>query len=178
VPGSSSAQRGKAGKAVEFLIIVLVVALIAGCTLWNKRNAALAMEGVEFHVDAPPGVVADAIRSAYCSGAKAMVKSLLSRMTVTPMGADSFHTQSSIGDVGAIEVLGHDGTTTVRAHTTELYVGTPPATQFRSGYFGVAARILHGVYKMLGITPNAAKMRRFHAGVERKVNAALRKAVA
>jgi len=155
----------------------MVVALIAGGTLWNKRNAALAMEGVEFSVDAPAGAVSEAIRTAYCGGAKAALRAVVSRMTVTPTGAHSFQTRSSIGDAGTIEVSDRGGTTTVRAFTTELYVGSPPAGHFRSGLLAVSARIVHGAYKMLGITPNAAKMKRFHAGVERKVAAGLRRAM-
>lgn len=163
---------------MEALIVVCVVALIAGGTFWNKRNAALAMAGVEFSFDAPAGAVSEAIRSAYCGGAKAALRSVVSRMTVTPTGAGSFRTQSSIGDTGSIEVSERGGVTTVRAFTTELYVGTPPATQFRSGLFALSARILHVAYKILGITPNAAKMKRFHMGIERKVAAGLRKAAA
>ena len=163
---------------MEFLIVVLVVAVIGGGTYWNHQNAAAALAGVEFHVDAPPSVVHDAVRSAYCGGAKAVLKSLVSRMTVTPSGAHAFLTQSAVGDAGTIEVFAQGSGTAVRSRATELYVGTPPATHFRSGLMGVSARILHGVYKMLGIAPNAAKMKRFHVGVERKVAAAMRKAVA
>jgi hypothetical protein len=163
---------------VEALIVIMVVALIAGGTLWNRRSAVLAMEGVEFRVDAPVSAVSEAIRSAYCGGAKAVLRAVVSRMTVTPTDAHSFQTRSSIGDAGTIQLSDHGGTTTVRAFTTELYVGSPPAGHFRSGLLAVSARIVHGVYKILGITPNAAKMKRFHAGVERKVAAGLRKAIA
>jgi hypothetical protein len=164
---------------MEFLIIVVVVAVIGGGTYWNHQNKAAAFAGVEFHVDAPPAVVHDAVRAAYCAGgAKAVLKSLVSRMTVTPSGTHAFRTQSSNGDAGTIEIFAQGGGTAVRAHATELYVGTPPSSHFRSGLMGVSARILHGVYKMLGIAPNASKMKRFHVGVERKVAAAMRKAVA
>jgi hypothetical protein len=164
---------------MEFLIVVVVVAVIGGAAYWNHQTAAVALEGVEFHVDAPPSVVHDAVRAAYCAGgAKAVLKTLVSRMTVTPSGAHAFLTQSAIGDAGTIEIFAQGSGTTVRARATELYVGTPPATHFRSGLMGVSARILHGVYKMLGIAPHAAKMKRFHVGVERKVAAAMRKAVA
>ena len=163
---------------MEFLIVVVVVAVIAGGTYWNHQTAAAAMAGVEFHVDAPPSVVHDAVTASYCGGAKAMLKSLVSRMTVTPSGAHAFLTRSSIGDAGTIEIFAQGGGSAIRARATELYVGTPPSSHFRSGFMGVSARIMHGVYKMLGIAPNAGKMKRFHAGVERKVAAAMRKAVA
>ena len=163
---------------MEFLIVVLVVAVIGGGAYWNHQNQAAAFAGVEFHVDAPPSVVHDAVRSAYCAGAKAMLKSMVSRMTVTPSGAHAFLTQSSIGDAGTIEIFAQDSGTAVRARATELYVGSPPSQHFRSGFLGIGARITHGFCKMLGLAPNAAKMKRFHAGVERKVDAAMRKAVA
>jgi hypothetical protein len=99
-------------------------------------------------------------------------------MTVTPSGAGSFLTRSSIGDAGSIDVFGDGGSSTVRARTTSLYIGAPPATRGKTGFYGLASLIMHNVYTVLGVAPNAAKMKRFHAGVERKVSAQLRKAVA
>jgi hypothetical protein len=163
---------------VETLVIVLVVALVAGGTFWNKRTAALAMAGVEFEVPAPASAVSAAITAAYCDGAKAVLRSVVSRMTVTPAGARSFQTRSSLGDAGTIQLSEHAGVTTVRAFTTELYVGSHPAGHFRSGAFAIGAQIVHGLCKVLGITLNAARMRRFQAGIERKVAAGLRKAMA
>lgn len=77
--------------SVEILVVVLVVAALGGAVYWNKQTSASAMQGVEFAVDASPQEVAQAIRAAYCDGAKAKMKSVLSRMTVTPAGAYSFN---------------------------------------------------------------------------------------
>jgi hypothetical protein len=44
--------------------------------------------------------------------------------------------------------------------------------------YGFLSGITHGIYVGLGIRPNAGKMKRFHAGVERKVASQLRKAAA
>jgi hypothetical protein len=163
---------------MEFLIVVVIIAVIGGGAYWNHQNSAAAFAGVEFHVDAPPSVVHQAIMASYCGGAKAMLKSLVSRMTVTPSGAHAFRTQSSIGDAGIIEIFAQGSGTTVRARATELYVGSPPSQHFRSGFLGIGARITHGLCTLLGVSPNAAKVKRFHAGVERKVTAAMRKAPA
>lgn len=163
---------------MEWLVLVLVVAALAGGVVWNHRTAAEAREGVEFYVDAPPGAVAEAVRTCYCAGAKATLKSVLSRMTVQQAGAHSFTAQSSIGDSGAIDVAPQGDGSVVRAWTTSLYVGAPPATRGRSGIYGLASAITHGIYVALGLTPNAGKMKRFQRAVERKVAAQLRKAVA
>ena len=163
---------------MEWFVLVLVVAALTGGVVWNRRNAAEARAGVEFYVDAPPSAVADAVRACYCGGAKAMIKNFLTRLTVTPAGAYAFSTDSSIGDSGTIAIAPQGTGSVVRAQTTALYVGAPPATLGRSGIYGLASRITHGVYVALGITPNAAKMRRLQRGVERRVSSQLRKAVA
>lgn len=48
----------------------------------------------------------------------------------------------------------------------------------RSGLYGVSSRIMHGIYTVLGVAPNAGKMKRFNAGVERKVGGQLRRSAA
>jgi hypothetical protein len=161
---------------METLIGILVVAAIVGAVVWNKRNAAAAMDGVEFHVPASLNEVAAAIYGAFNVGAGAKLRSLVSGVRLSGAG-NGFAFESKIGDVGRIELSPNGGGTTVRAVTDELYVGSHPTTHSRGrGYWALATALTHGIYKLLGITPGAAKIKRFQLGLEGKIATQLRKA--
>jgi hypothetical protein len=162
---------------METVIGILVVAAIVGAIVWNKRNAAAAMAGVEFHVPASPNEVSAAIYHAFNVGASAKLRSLVSGIRLSG-GGNSFRFESKIGDVGRIELSLNGGGTTVQAVTDELYVGSHPMTHSRGrGYWAMASALTHGIYKLIGITPSAAKMKRFQAGLEGKIATQLRKAM-
>jgi hypothetical protein len=159
------------------VIVVLVIGALVGAVVWNHRNAALAMAGQQFHVADGTDAVTRAIGDAYCGGAKATMKALVSRLTVTPAGPSSFRVTSKIGDAGHINVRpGPKGGSTVEASTDELYVGSHPMTHSRRpGLWGLSSALTHVIYKAVGITPNAARMKRFQRGIERQVNIRLRR---
>ena len=161
---------------MEALIGILVVAAIIGAIVWNKRNAAAAMAGVEFHVpDSPTGVSA-AINGAFNVGASAKLRSLVGGIRLSG-GGNLFRFESKIGDVGRIELSPNGSGTTVQAVTDELYVGSHPMTHSRGrGLWATASALTHGIYKLIGVTPGAAKMKRSQLGLEGKIARQLGKA--
>lgn len=162
---------------LEIFVALLVVAGVVGAVMWNWKNAAEATDGVEFTVSSAPESVAAALRQAYCAGAKAAAKSMITGLTVTAVDRSSFRAESRLGDRSVIEVTPDGGAgSVVRARTMELYVGSPPATQFRSGLLAVTSAMTHAIYKVIGICPNAARMKRFQRGVEGRLAKELRRA--
>jgi hypothetical protein len=107
---------------MEALIAILVVAAIIGAIVWNKRNAAAAMAGVEFHVPASPTEVSGAINSAFNVGAGAKLRSLVGGIRLRG-GGSLFRFESKVGDVGRIELTPNGNGTNVRAVTDELMWG-------------------------------------------------------
>jgi hypothetical protein len=161
---------------MEALIWILVIAAIIGAIVWNKRNAAAAMTGVEFHVPASPSEVSAAIHSAFRVGAGGMLRRFVAGVRLTG-GGNLFRFESKIGDVGRVELSPNGGGTNVRAVTDELYVGSHPTTHSRGrGLWAMATAVTHGIYKMIGVTPGAVKMKRFQLGLEGRIAAQLRKA--
>jgi hypothetical protein len=161
---------------MEAFIVILVVAAIIGAIVWNKRNAAAAMTGVEFHVPAAPSEVAAAINGAFNGGAGAKLRSLVAGIRLRG-GGSSFTFESKIGDVGRIELASNGGGTDVRAITDELYVGSHPRARSRGrGYWAMASALTHAIFKLIGVTPGAAKMKRFQSRLEGKIETQLRKA--
>jgi hypothetical protein len=158
------------------LITVLAIAAVIGAVVWNHKNQSEAMAGHAFEVASPVDVVAGAIRAAYCGGARAALKGFIGRVAVTPNGGSTFRTSTKIGDVGLIEVRSTRNGSQVRAHTTELTIGSHPMTYSnRSSLWGFSSRLTHVVYKVLGISVNAARMKRFQRSVERQVSRQLRR---
>jgi hypothetical protein len=158
------------------LIAVLAIAAAIGAVVWNHKNQSDAMEGHAFEIPSPTNAVVGAITAAYCSGARAAVKGFISRITVTPNGGSTFRTSTKIGDVGLIEVRPSQNGSQVHAHTTELTIGGHPmAYSTRSSLWGFSSRLAHVIYKILGISVNAARMKRFQRSVERQVNRQLRR---
>ena len=161
---------------METLIGILVMAAIIGAIVWNKRNAAAAMAGVEFHVPASPNEVAGAIYGSFHVGASAKLRSLVSGIRLSG-GESAFRFESKIGDVGRIELSPNGSGTTVQAVTEQLYVGSHPTTHSRGrGYWAMASALTHGIFRIIGVTPGAAKMKRFQLGLEGKIATQLRKA--
>lgn len=159
------------------LIVALIVGAIIGGFVWNKRNAAAAMRGVEFVVPASLKEVSTAINAAFNVGTAARLKSFVGGFGVSTHGS-GFRYASKIGDVGTIDLApSAEGGTTVRAATDELYVGSHPKTHSRrGGLWSMCTAMTHGIYKLLGVTPGAAKMKRFQDRLEAAIAKQLRKA--
>lgn len=176
---SEGFERGpeRTESTMEVVVGFLIVAALVGGVALNHKSSNAAMAGVEFSLSAPPGAVAAAVNAAYCGGAKAKAKAFIGGVTVRPLANSAFLFDTKIGDTGRIEVRpGHGSGSTVRACATELYVGSHPKGHFRSGLMGFSARIVHGIYKLLGISPNASKVKRFQRGLEGKVSRQLNRA--
>lgn len=160
---------------MEALIGIIVAAALIGAIVWNKRNAADAMAGAEFEVPASTNEVSAAINAVFNVGAGAKLKSFVGGIRVAGSG-NSFRFESKIGDVGRIQLAPNGGGTKVSAVTDELYVGSHPRTHSRGrGLWSTASALSHGIYKLVGVTPGAAKMKRFQSGLEGKVTKQLRK---
>lgn len=158
------------------LVVILIVVALIGATIWNKRTAAAAMEGVRFQVDASAETVAGAIVRAFNLGAGAKLKSALGGIRVERTG-DEFRFATKIGDVGVIRLAESGAVTVVDAMTTELYVGSHPKGHSRSnGIWGFATAMTHRIYQLIGITPSAGKMKRFQLRLEGTISKQLRKA--
>lgn len=154
---------------MEIFFFIVIAVLVVG-TVWNRKNAAAAMAGVEFRVDASPERVVRIFSSAFCDSKKAKLTAAVGAVRVEPAGKATFKTTTRIGDEGQVTVVsdGNDGAV-VRSFAEELYVGTHPSGHFRRGFANFGAQMAHGIYKVLGIAPNAGKMKRFNAALERRV---------
>jgi hypothetical protein len=153
------------------LVVVLILAALIGGVVWNHKNKEAAAAGVDFALRRSGPEVAAAVERAFCSGAKAKVKTMVFGVTVVPMGRGHYRLESKIGDSGTLQVTDQGGGSThVHAHTDELYIGMPPKGQFKNGWLGVSARIMHRVYTLLGLAPNAAKMKRFQLNLENRLS--------
>lgn len=163
---------------METVVAIVIIAAIVGGVVWNKRNASAAMAGVEFSVPATPAEVSAAIHGAFNVGAGAKLKSAFGGIRVRGSG-NSYRFESKIGDTGRIQLSSNGNGTKVSAVTDELYVGSHPKSHSRNGgIWGLASAMTHGIYKLLGITPGAAKMKRFQLGLETKLAKQLRKSAA
>lgn len=152
------------------LIAVMVVFAIIGAVVWNKANASAAMAGVEFYTPAPPAAVSTAVFNAHNVGAGAKLKAFALGIRVTGSG-NSYRFESKIGDVGHIRLTADGVGTRVLTAAEVLYVGAPPKSiSQRSSLWGFSSRLSHQIYRLLGITPNAAKMKRFQRGLERRIS--------
>ena len=154
---------------MDTLIVIMVIGVVVGAIVWNKRNANVAATGVEFHVPAELSAVSAAIHTTYNVGTFAKLTGFAAGIRVTG-GDGSFRFESRIGDTGHIELTPSRDGTRVRAATDSLYVGAHPRTiSQRSSFWALASRLGHASYVLLGIAPNAAKMKRFQRSIERKV---------
>ncbi|MCT2588275.1 hypothetical protein [Actinophytocola gossypii] len=154
---------------MEAVIVLLVVAAVVGGVIWNHRNKSAAFEGVEFRISEPPAAVAAAVAALYCRGAKAVVKSAFSRISVTPVGAGGFTFGTKRGDEGQIEIHPNGSGSIVRASTSELYIGSTHNPREASGIKALSYAITHLIFLMLRLAPYAANMKRFQRGLEHKL---------
>jgi len=163
---------------VSVLVVLLIIAALVGGVIWNKRNAGAAMSGVQFSVPATADVVTGALRNAYCrSGAKSLARSMVSGITVAETGGYAFRIDTKLGDNAEIVVSDNGGgASLVTARTNELYVGSHPSSHFSSGLMAIGAVMTHNIFKLLGITPSAARLKRFQCGVESRVLKELQRA--
>jgi hypothetical protein len=151
------------------VIILLIAACVAG-TIYNHRNAAAALLGVEFDVDAPPRLVVAAITETFCGGAKAGLRSIVTGVSVAPKDNARFTYKTKHGDVGTISVVAHGSGSRVTASASELFVGNTQALkEHRSPWFAAGAGLTHGICLLLRVSPNAAKMKRFAHGLQPKL---------
>jgi hypothetical protein len=160
---------------VEILIMIVVVGgLIAG--VWQNHTAAeAAREGIEFMVPAEAVAVRAAISSAYTRGAKSKVLSVATGIRCTPTN-DGLRYDTKTGDAGRVVVRAGSSGTAVRASASTLFVGHPAILRDHRGIWAISVLICHGIFRMLGLAPNAAKVKRFHAGLERRLLKELAKA--
>jgi hypothetical protein len=162
---------------VNVLIVIFVAGTPVGAVIWNRLNSMHASRGVEFGVPAAPEIVIHTLENLYRPrGAVATTRRTLSGVRVSVAGADALRVDSRRGDVALIEVR-PDGMagSVVRARTTELHVGTPPTTRLRGGLAARASASVDGVYQALGISPNAARMKRFQRGIQDRLTRELRR---
>ena len=138
-----------------------MVGALVGAVIWNHRNATIATDGIQFEVPVPAGSVARTITSIYGGGTRSAARKVLWGIDVTASGGNSFVYRSRIGDEGTIEVTGNGSGCRVRAYARSLYVGSHPMTHSgRGGLWGFSSYLTHGIYRVLGITPSAAKLKR------------------
>jgi hypothetical protein len=149
-------------------VAILIFAAIGGMVFWNHRTASHARAGVEFATPLSAADATEAIRAAHCGGAKAAIKSGLTGVKVAPNGASGFLVQSKYGDRGSISVVANGVGAKVRASTSELFVGNPVRMNPRSGLFALSYAMTSAIYRVLGITPGASRMKRFQANSLRR----------
>jgi hypothetical protein len=152
------------------VIAILIVAAIVGGVVWNKRNAAAGhgWRRVLAPGSSSGGLCRDPQRLQRGRGRQAQ-----ERVHRHPRGGsgNSYRFESKIGDAGRIQIASSGTGTKVSATTDELYVGSHPKSHSRSnGIWALASAMTHGIYKLLGVTPGAAKMKRFQLGLEGKVS--------
>lgn len=152
---------------MSVLVIILILAAIAGGIYWNRAHANKAMGGVQFTVGSPVADVVTAINATYCAGAKAAIKSTIGGVRLAPMGQETFEYVSRFGDVGQLQVSGSGNSATVSARTLRLHVGVAFKMRPRSGVYALSFAMTQRLFELLGIAPGAVKMLRFQNGLER-----------
>ena len=159
------------------LITILIIAALAGGVWWNHQNAKKAVEGVSFVVPYPPSAVAAALDRAHNQGAMAAIRGTFGGVSVSALGPSGFATNSKMGDSGEISISRDPAGSLVAARALSLYVGMPPKQlNHRGGIWGMSVNMSHGIYKLLGITPGSAKLKRWQNGLEGRLTKTLAKA--
>lgn len=160
--------------------IVVLVLIAGGMIAWvtsNHRSSALLLEGLEFTLPADERSVTAALHAGYCQGAKAKVVALAAGVKVTA-AADGLRYETKVGDAGQVVVRGAGSESVVRVRSTELFVGHPYAIRPHRGLVAASVAINNALFKVLGIVPNAGRLKGFHAGIEGRVGKQLAKAPA
>ncbi len=162
---------------MEIFVMILIIAALVGGVWWNRQNASKAMQGVSFVLPYPPSAVAAAIGRAHNQGAMAALRGTFGGMSVSALGPSGFATNSKIGDSGEIAISRDAAGCLVTARALNLYVGIPPQQlNHNGGIWGMSVNITHAVYRMLGVTPGSAKVKRWQNGLEGRLNKAIAKA--
>ncbi|GAA1567723.1 hypothetical protein GCM10009789_21440 [Kribbella sancticallisti] len=155
---------------MEYIVGIAVVAAVVGGVLWNHRTKAAAFAGVGFEVPLPPGQVVAVISAVYCQGAKAAVRNTFSGVSVRREGPAEFVFETRLGDTGEIRITAADEAgSTVEAEATSLYIGGVLLFESGSPIWQLSKNLTHLIYRMLGLAPYAARMKRFQYALERKV---------
>lgn len=155
---------------MEYIVVVAVIAAVVGGVLWNHRTKLAAFSGVEFEAPLPPDQVAAVVGAIYCQGAKAAVRNSFSGVSVRRQGPLEFLFETKLGDTGWIRIAAADGTgSKVEAETTSLHIGGTLLSDDGSPIWRLSKTLTDLIYKMLGLAPFAARMKRFQNSLERKV---------
>ena len=158
------------GVSVGVVVFILVVAALVAAVWWNKVHARNALRGCEFAVPMSPEGVSAALAERYCSGgARNALRSTFSGVKVQRAGALRFEYVTKVGDHGTVTIRPQASGAVVSASADKLFVGTPVKMRPKSGVFALSAAMTSGIYKILGITPGAAKVCAFHKRLERSL---------
>lgn len=161
-----------------FLLLVIIAGLILG-VWWNHRSAGIVLAGRSFILPYPPSVVADALDRIHHKGTKAAFQNMLSGLDVTAIGPSSFAIRSNTGDTGEISLSRDPAGTLVQVRALSLWHGMPQKQldSANGGIWGLSVAISHGLVRLLGVAPGAARLKRWQAGLEGRLGAALAKPV-
>ncbi|MEU4294987.1 hypothetical protein AB0E63_42760 [Kribbella sp. NPDC026596] len=152
------------------IVVLAVIAFLVGGVWWNHRTKAAAFAGIGFEVPLPPQQVVAVVSGIYCQGATAALRNTFLGVTVRRTGPMEFVFDTKLGDSGAIRIdaAGERGST-VEAETTVLHIGGKLLSDSGSPIWVMSKALTNLIYRMLGVAPNAARMKRFQYGLERKV---------
>ena len=161
------------------ILLLFVVALIIGVVI-NKRTAATALEGVSFVLAYPPSLVAAALDKTHNKGTAAAIRGAFGGVSVVAVANKAFAYQSKFGDQGQIVITSDPAGAHVQARTTNLYVGAPQKMLNTSstGIWALSVAITHGLYRLAGVTPGAANMKRWQNALQGRVTREITKATA
>ncbi|NEA32814.1 hypothetical protein [Streptomyces sp. SID13031] len=154
---------------MEYIVGIAVIAALVGGVLWNHRTKQAAFTGVGFEVPLPPAQVADVVSAVYCQGAKASVRSTFSGVSVRRQGPTEFLFETKLGDTDWIKITAAETGSAVEAETTSLHIGGTLLSDDGSPIWRLSKTLTDLIYKVLGLAPFAARMKRFQNGLERKV---------
>lgn len=150
-------------------IFILIIAALVGGIIWNHKNRAAALAGLEFSMPEEPPVVAAAIGSLYCRGAKAQMQRMFSRISVQERGSTGFVFDMKFGDKGEIEVHPENSGSKVRVSASSLYIGGKPIKYLGTGYWAFGRVVSNAMLRAVGYAPNAARMKRFQLNLEQAI---------
>lgn len=158
--------------------IVVVVLVIVGAVVWNKFTATAAMNGVSFVVPYAPSTVAAALDQSHNRGAAAAIRQAVGGVSLVPSGSGILSAVSKYGDEGVVQISRDPAGSLVQAHATRLYIGAPPKMieNASGGIWGLSVALTHGLYRLIGVAPGAAFMKRWEHGLESRINKAIAKA--
>ncbi len=154
---------------VEVLIVVVLIAIVIGGVALNHHNRRIAFAGVEFTLDAPADEALAALEAVYCQGAKATLRQNFTGVRVR-RSEEGLAFTTKLGDEGVIEVSAAGPRSFVRVVTTSVYIGNSLKSTQGSPVWQASKAISHLLLRVLGVAPNAAKLKRFQRRVEPKLS--------